>query len=120
MTTEPVYEFFQWLADKGRIHVARSANTQQIKIMIPDYDAPEDPEQDYEHVFPVNTFSFESAAHFEAQPTNDPNVVTIPLIITNEIIAEIPPAHLPANYAPVGTYLNMLHLPIPRCQITDL
>ena len=118
--TEPVHSFFQWLADIGRIHVARSANTQQIKIMLPDYDAPEDPTQDYEHVFPVNTFSFESAAHFEAQPTNDPNVVTIPLIITNEIIAEIPRAHLPANYAPVGTYHNLLHLPIPRHQITDI
>ena len=119
MNTEPVYDFFKWVASIGRIHVARSANTQQIKVMLPDYDAPEDPEQDYDFVFPLATFTFESAAHFEVQPTNDPDVVIVPLLITDEIVAEIPLAHLPANYFPTGTYHNILHFPIPRHQITD-
>ena len=115
----PVYDFFKWVASIGRIHVARSANTQQIKVMLPDYDAPEDPEQDYELVFPLATFTFESAAHFEVAATDDPNVVTVPLLITDEIVAEIPPAHWPANYARPATYHNILHFPIPRHQITD-
>ena len=119
MTTNPVYEFFQWAASVGRIHVARSGNTQQIKVMLPDYDTPEDPEQDYELVFPPTKFTFESAAHFEATPTADPDVVTVPLIITDEIIAEIPRVHLPANYVPSSMYLNMFSLPIPCNQITE-
>jgi hypothetical protein len=112
-----VTEFFQWAADCGRIHVAHTT-TQQITIRFPDYDAPEDPEQDYELVFPITTF--ESAAHFEVAPTDDPHVVTVPLLITDHIVAEIPLVHLPANYVPTGAYLNIQHLPIPCSQITEL
>jgi hypothetical protein len=118
MTTTPVATFFQWAASYGRLHVARSPTTQQIKIVLPDYDDPEDPEQDYELVFPITTF--ESAAHFEVAPTDDPHVVTVPLLITDDIVAEIPLVHLPANYVPTGAYLNIQHLPIPCSQITEL
>lgn len=119
MTTTPVNAFFQWCADNGRLHVARSATTQQVRVLLPDYDTPEDPDEDYEHVFPVNKIAFESAPHFEPQPTNDNSVVIVPLLITNEMIAEIPRAHLPADFT-VGAYLNILNLPISRHLITEL
>jgi len=87
MTTCPVTEFFQWAADCGRIRVAHTPTTQQITMRLPDYDSPEDPEEDYEVVFPPTDFSF------EVPPADDHGRVTIQLLLTDEIVAEIPRVH---------------------------
>jgi hypothetical protein len=84
-TFAAVQDFFQWAADAGRLRVTR----QQITLALPDYDSPEDPEQDYEVVIPVSTLDVVAHA--------DPYMVTIRLLLTADAIREIPLCHLPAN-----------------------
>jgi len=111
MTSCPVTNFFQWAADFGRIHVERTATTQQITVRLPDYDSPEDPEEDYEVVFPPTDFSF------EVPPADDHGRVTIQLLLTDEIVAEIPLVHLPADFK-FGQGSMVITITIPREQVT--
>jgi len=93
------HTFFQWVADKTRIHVTRTLTesgifTQNIVLLLPDYDEEEDSEEDWQCVLPSYSSPFHS--EFHVKPTSNPDMVALTLAITPEMVATIP-FHFPAN-----------------------
>jgi len=110
-----VTQFFQWAANNQRIRIARTATTQQITIRLPDYDSPEDPEDDYEVIFPLTECSF------DVTPTANHDIVATYLLLTDEIVAQIPLVHLSVEQQRKRTWsAKVLRMSIPRNQITEL
>jgi len=115
MTTCRVTEFFQWAADCGRIRVAHTPTTQQITMRLPDYDSPEDSEEDYEVIFPLTECSF------DVTPTANHDIVATYLLLTDEIVAQIPLVHLSVEQQRKRAWsAKVLRVSIPRNHITEL
>ena len=114
--------FFQWAADEARVRITRKLNdsaifTQDMFLILPDYDEPENPDWDYECDLP--SFACEFHSEFAVKPTSKLDVVTMELIITPEIATEIPRAHLPADFQ-FDFDSMMITITIPREQVTDI
>jgi hypothetical protein len=111
--TELIRECFQKVAKDSRLYVTRSAKTQQIRFMLPDYDAPEDPTKDYPIIFPVHNVIF------DVLHTEDPNMITVPLFITPQIAKAIPTYMITQHLGIDRNMIMVLLLTIPRHHFTD-
>jgi len=100
-----IQSFFAWAADNGRIRVT----PHQITLTLPDYDEPENPEEDYQVIIPV--------AALEVKATADPDVVILHLLLTAAAVNEIPPQHLPSTFRMNGSV--RLNVSIPAALVTQ-
>jgi hypothetical protein len=97
--------FFAWAADDGRIRVT----SHQITLTLPDYDEPENPEEDDEVVI--------AATALEVEFTDDPDMVILHLLLTPDAVAEIPRSHFPSTIQMNGSV--RLSVSIPAALVTQ-
>ena len=103
-------DFFEWAVDTSRIHVTPHL----ITFTLPDYDDPENPEEDDEVVIPVAAFNVKTT------PTSlgkVPHLVILHLLLTPDAIHQISPHRFPPNLHISGSV--RLSLSIPHALITQ-
>jgi hypothetical protein len=103
MHNPELLSFFEWTADDGRIRVT----SHQIILTLPDYDSPEDPQEDNELVI---------ATALELEATTDPHMLILHFLLTADAVNQIPPHHLPSTIQINGS-VN-LSLSIPAALVT--